>query len=326
MDVLYITPNSTDPLAFYRGTGPLRRMREQFKDFRYTDSKEVNWSNVAAHDMVFIQRPFRPEHLDIVKIANTWQVPVVADFDDWLGGLATSNPAYEAFQSNRGTFLDICSKVNGITVATQKLADLIEPHTKAPIKVVPNGYDPKLFPYTVKQIERNKIALWRGGNSHIEDLMSVKEEHAQLINDFPDWQFAFIHQQPWWLPQKENVKHISGMGIMEYMRAIHDLSPAVMYHPLTDTDFNRAKSMCSWLEASHARAAFVGPDFEEFDRTGINRYKKGEFYNTMSKLMLSTDLIANSIISSRETIKSSLTLEHTNKIRMEFFNEIVNNR
>lgn len=61
MKVLYVTPSSTDPLAFYRGTGPLRRMRQQYK-MDYTNVDQVSWAQIVAHDLVFMQRPFNAQH------------------------------------------------------------------------------------------------------------------------------------------------------------------------------------------------------------------------------------------------------------------------
>lgn len=322
MQVLYITPNSTDPLAFYRGTGPLRRMRQDISGFSYTDSKEVNWSTIVAYDLVFVQRPFKPEHLQIVELCNKWGVPVVADFDDLLSDLDTANPAYHAFMESRDSFIKIITQVNGIIVANDALGvRLKELGATCPIKTVPNAYDSRLFPYTEQLIERQKIILWRGGNSHVQDLMSIRDDHERLIADFPDWNFVFIGQDPWWLTKRDNIKLVNGMGILEYMHAIHTIAPAVMYHPLSDTLFNRSKSMCSWLEASHARAAFIGPDFEEFHRSGIVNYKQGEFYKTASELMNSIDRIRDSILTSRAHIAEHLELRVVNRLRHEFFRQ-----
>lgn len=324
MHILYVTPNSTDPLAFYRGTGPLRRMREDIPNFNYTDAKEVNWSTIVAHDLVLLQRPFRPEHLQIVELCNKWGVPVVADFDDLLSDLDTSNPAYQTFMESRDSFIAIVKRLDGIIVATDMLgARLKELGARCPIVTIPNAYDSRLFPYTDELLERQKIILWRGGNSHVQDLMSIRDDHERLIAEFPDWNFVFIGQDPWWLTKRENIKLVSGMGILEYMHAIHTIAPAIMYHPLTDTVFNRSKSMCSWLEASHARAAFIGPDFDEFNRDGINRYAQGGFYEVAASLMQSTDKIRDSILTSRAYISEHLELSVVNSMRYEFLNQIL---
>jgi hypothetical protein len=300
-------------------------MRQDNKNFDYVDAREVNWSTVVSGDMVLVQRPFRDEHWQIVDLCKKWGVPVVADFDDLLSDLATSNPAFEAFHKHRETFIKIVQNCSGITVATEHLQTMIKSYgATCPTRVIPNSYDSRLFPYTSNIIERNKIMLWRGGNSHVEDLQSIKNEHEQLIADFPDWNFVFIAQDPWWLTKRENIKYIGGMGIIEYMRSIHDMAPAIMYHPLTDTDFNRSKSMCSWLEAAHARAAFIGPSFEEFNRPGIHQYKQGTFYETASRLMNNTDMIRESILSARSYVAENLELAKVNKLRKAFYHEIIN--
>jgi hypothetical protein len=302
-------------------------MRQDYAGFDYIDTKEVNWSTICQGDLVFIQRPFKEEHWQIVEMCKKWGVPVVADFDDLLSDLSTSNPAFEVFNASKQSFLKIIKAVDGITVTTQYLGDkLAELGATCPIQIIPNAYDSQLFPYTKNVIERQKIILWRGGNSHVEDLMSIKDEHEALIKDFPDWNFVFLAQDPWWLTPRDNIKHVGGMGILEYMHAIHAMAPAIMYHPLTDTDFNRSKSMCSYIEAAHARAAFIAPDFEEFKRAGVQTYKQGEFYNVASKLMSSVDMIRDSILSARSYVAENLELREVNKLRYAFLNQILTHK
>ena len=318
MKILYATPNSTDAMAFYRGSLPLSQM-----GIDYTISKQISWSELKRHDLVFVQRPHSEDQLELVKMAKKWGLPVVVDFDDWLCDLPRANPAHHVFEGTRETFFEVMKLADGIMTATDHLANKCKEHNPN-VVVVPNAYDSKLFSYAAKWKERTKVVLWRGGNSHLEDLMNVKEDHDRLIKENPDWLFVFVAQDPWWLKPAENLKHIGGLGIIEFMQSIYDMAPAIMHHPLTDCDFNRSKSMCSWLEATHARAAFVGPDFEEFKRPGIVNYSS--LYESISELINNTEKIGKCIDESTKYIHENLTLKIVNKKRLEFFNAIVNNR
>jgi hypothetical protein len=324
MKLLYITPNSNDPLAFYRGTGPLCRMRQDYKDFDFTDGKDISWATVRAHDLVFIQRPYKPEHLDIMKICKKWNVPVVIDYDDWLLDLPESNLAVDAFNASKATVMEISKLADHVMVTTEKLKELMTHIDVTNVTVVPNAYDARLFPYRRHQMDRSKIFLWRGGNSHLEDLLSVREALDELIAKHQDWKFGFIAQHPWMLRPAHNLHFIGGMGIVEYMKFIHDSCPAIMSHPLKRSAFNEAKSMCSWIEATHARACFVGPNFQEFERPGLVTYEADNsesYFKAVDQLITNPGLLIPNMSLSEGEILSSLEIRAVNKIRYEVFNK-----
>lgn len=333
MKIAYITPDTSDPLAFYRGSGPLSAMRKSYENFDYEFLlADISWASLKKYDMIFIQRPFLPEHLEIVDMANKWNIPIVGDFDDWLYDLPTSNPAYRAFTKNKQNFVQILNGLDRITVATQKLADLVKIlllDQNKPIDVIPNAYDEKLFSkyrHNGNIKDRKMIFGWRGGNSHLEDLLSVKEDYLNLFASYPEWQFVFIAQTPWILDAHKfkNVQTADPLKIMEYFKALHDTAPTVMAHPLADNNFNRAKSMCSWLEATHARAAFIGPDFEEFQRDGITNYgSQKSFFDCATYFLDDPKRIVEKFWESEHYISKNLTLNIINEKRMQIFKALV---
>lgn len=333
MRVLLLTPNKTDPLAFYRASLPFTRMREDNSDFHFTCTGDFDWSVGIDHDLIYLHRPVEDSHMAICNIADRWNLPIIADFDDWFLDLDHSNPAKQFFDSRKDNFLRIINSksVRGIMVSTNKLKELIlgvlQDKSK-PIWVIPNAYDAKGFSYYRNEknlIERNKYVVWRGGNSHTADLLSVKLDFEKLFSDFPDWDFLFIAQYPWMFKTTgTNVKFIEPLGIAEFHRALHDLAPAIMTHPLSDSDFNRSKSMCAWIEATHARAAFVGPDFEEFNRNGIINYGKDKsFYEAIAGLISEPIKIRDAIFESDKTIQTELTLSKINRMRLDCFKSII---
>lgn len=333
MKIGYITPDETDALAFYRGSGPLSHLRKKVHDLEYEAMpNSISWASIRKYDLLFMQRPWLVEHLKIAELADKWNVPLVIDFDDWLMELPVSNPAYEAFNKNKKNIVQICNAASAIIVATNKLAELfktllIDPNK--PVVVVPNAYDVDLFKKyrNEKNIkDKKKIFAWRGGNSHMEDLLSVKQDYLNLFQSFPDWEFVFIAQHPWFLEAKApNVKTADALKIIEYFRALHDTAPAILAHPLADSDFNRSKSMCSWLEATHARAAFIGPDFEEFHRDGITNYN-GNFFEVAAELLNHPEKILINYEKSEKYIQENLTLDRVNAIRYSVFKQLLQTR
>lgn len=330
MKIFFATPSVTDPLSFYRGTDPLYRLQRDFSDIEILYDCEFNRRNCCEADLVFVQRPYNAEHLKILEICNEEQIPVVCDFDDWFIDLPTSNPAHGEFLVNKNNFINIVQKCNGFTAANDFLLELLRKINPAvPSLTVPNAYDvDKFIHYRNKHnvLERNKYVVWRGGNSHIADLLSVKADYEKLFREFPDWDFIFIAQHPFMFNVDgcTNVKVADGMKHIQYFKAIHNSAPAILCHPLTDCDFNRAKSMCSWLEATHARAAFVGPDFEEFKRPGTTLYNRDfSFYDAVKSLMTNPKKVGENIKASDEYVMENLTLKKVNIKREYFFKSVV---
>ncbi len=326
MKILYITPNSNDPLAFYRGSGVLGKMRKDYSDFEFTDGKDISWATVTSHDLVFIQRPYKSEHMEIIRICKKWCVPVVIDFDDWLFQLPESNLAVDAFDASRELFVEISKSADHVIVATEKLKELMERIDVTNVTVIPNGYDSRLFPYRHHEMDRSKIFLWRGGNSHLEDILSVAPAINELVAKHKDWVFGFIAQRPWMLAKADNLKFIGGMGIVEYFKFIHDTTPAIMSHPLKNCEFNEAKSMCSWLEATHARSCFVGPNFKEFDRSGVVQYavdSSEDFFRVVDKLITTPQLIVQNMRLSEAEIMGPLELRACNAERYKVFSKLI---
>lgn len=333
MKIAFITPDLADPLSFYRGAGPLCNLVKNYKDFDFTHiPNDITWASIKKFDAILLQRPCKPEYLQVCDLAEKWGIPIIGDFDDWLYELPQSNPAYLAFKKQQKTFVQILNSLNSIIVATEKLKELIKPlllDQNKPIHVVPNAYDVNLFKKYrhVKNVkEKKKIFAWRGGNSHLGDLNSVKQDYHNLFKSYLDWQFIFIAQPPWILDVTKfsNVQMADPLPVIEYFRAIHNTGISILAHPLEENEFNKAKSMCSWLEATHARAAFIGPDFEEFKRDGILNYGKNlSFFEAASKVLNDPTYMNELYYKSEMYIMKHLTLDIVNELRVKAFRELI---
>lgn len=327
MKSLVVSPRPTDALSFYRCIGPLRRLRETHP-FDFTQNSSLNWAVMAEYDNTFLHRPYTPEHVKIMDIAKNYGIKIWGDYDDWLLDLEYDNPAKGVFDSAKKDILHCKKNFDLLFVTTQRLKELCEGVGATNVVVAPNAYDHRLFPYArQKKAERTKICLWRGSNTHNQDLKSIMPALEKVIQENTDWQFVFVAYNPSWMMSQKysNVHYIGPKETLEYMRMIWEIAPLIMYHPLHDNDFNRSKSMCSWLEASHAGAAFVGPDFEEYSRPGIVKYQPGNsdsFYDAMSGLIKSKDAMINSIQDSAKYIHENLTLDHVNKIRWKALSQL----
>lgn len=323
MKILYITPNPADPLAFYRGSVPLASLRRHH-NVDYYAAVNVDWSHIINCDLVFMQRPYREQDLSVMKMAKQWKIPVVVDFDDWLYELPQDNPAFHVYNGNK--FHHQCAEMaDKVLVATEDMASLYMDKYGISCEVVPNAYcTDTLSPRSLT--DHSKIVLWRGSNSHDHDNMSVRMGWIELIKKHTDWQFCFINRPPWWLGfAPENVKVLQPYNVLEYMHVLHKIKPAIMTHPLTDCNFNRSKSMCSWIEASHAGAAFVGPAFREYQRDGITNYEAGNsesFFKAIDSLIMNPVSIIENAEKGQKAITSTLSLRRVNELRLKAFRSV----
>ena len=322
MKILYVSPNPTDALAFYRGTGPLSVMRKQY-DVEFTIGDAVSWAQIKMHDLVYMQRPFNSQHMQVVDMCKKWGTPMIADFDDWLYGLMNDNPAYHIYEQAKPVLEHVRATAKRISVSNPYMQGLYK-QLGTETTVIPNSYDSDMLTPADPE-DRNRVVLWRGGNSHMQDIFSVRSGFIRLIEENPEWQFYFLNVQPWWLGRDyDNVKAFPGMGLMEYMDFIQKAKPAIMTHPLKDDPFNRSKSMCSWIEAGHAGAAFVGPDFEEFNRPGSVTYAPDDgesFYNAIQGLINNPVNIIKNAKAIQSEILGPLSTRVVNETRFKLFCE-----
>jgi hypothetical protein len=78
------------------------------------------------------------------------------------------------------------------------------------------------------------------------------------------------------MPKKNTVVIEECLDIFEYHQMIAEMRPALMVVPLVNSDFNKAKSDCAFLEGTFAGAVVVAPDFqEEFSQSHCIKYSSG---------------------------------------------------
>lgn len=257
---------------------------------------------------------------------------IVCDYDDFLFDLKTDNPAWGTYTKNE-TVVESLKKIVDIAdvffVTTEDLKKEYEKRGAKRVVVIPNGYDSKLFSYAKDfNTDRRKIVLWRGSTSHVHDCVSVLSGYERLIEENQDWIFVFMNQYPWFLSKEhKNVSYIPGMETLDYFEKIYKMAPAIMTHPLSDCVFNRCKSMACFLEANHAGAAFVGPNFQEFARPGVTTYKPDDpnsFYESISSLLNNPNMVSKAIMTAKNHINNSLELGVLNKIREKEFVRLIN--
>jgi hypothetical protein len=299
-----------DGCSWYRALGPLRHLsRFAMPELEFVHiGANPTWSSFFNCDAVFIQRPHTQSALEWVEAARLAKVPVWLDADDDLFHVPPGHSAYFAFQRTQESLKRILEAVTVISVSTQALADTLRQYTQAEIFIIPNAVDETYIdPAPMRELDP-AFLTWRGSNTHREDMEIAKA----LMTD-------------------ENIKMHYWGALPPWVRGGHDmispwvpaslfphqlkLTPAgCLIVPLLDNKFNRAKSNCSWLEATWAGLATchftndITP-LPEFDKPGVL---------TLEQLRLSTpESLSIAQNRSLEYVLDNLTLSKVNEQRAE---------
>lgn len=335
INVAYVCGCAYDATSLYRMVGPIQELSSRLEgEVKFTELKEISWHILGFYDIFFMQRPYEKTHVDVITEAKRIGLPVWLDYDDDLLSVPSDNPAYDTYSKPevRKSFLQCISMADIVTVSTQTLADSIEAHRPIlknfpKIIVIPNAFNNYLFELKQNQHPREKIIMWRGSNTHVADIMSVKDDIKNIHKDFPEYSWLFMGQVPWMLRDvinKKNIIHIPSQNPIAYMGLLENIAPEVAIVPLVDSPFNRAKSNIAWQEAAVAGAVTVAPDFPEFDKMGIYKYRKDySFYNAVKDILESDQMYRDFAVSdSREEIKRNLLLSNVNKQRVDVIKEL----
>lgn len=332
MKILAVTHNGKDAHSFWRCMGPLSYLEKmtnhQIEITEKTYEKEdIYWSEILTHDMVYIHRPCTKNDLTVIHLAKLCNVPVWCDFDDWLFDLPSWNPVLN-FYGNPGTknYVAHClATCDVVSVTTSELYNRVR-KVNPNVIICPNAYRNDLFPYRKEELEpRNPIAVWRGSNTHDGDLISVQDGFKSLRGTV-----HFLGSPAWnvlaTMP-KDSYQTLTTQDFLIYFIHIYKIRPKVFIFPLADCLFNRCKSNIAWMEALHAGAICVAPEFPEWKLPGCVNYIPGDsesFANAVNSVFDMDDAIHQEQVKlAFDDMVGLYGIDAVNKIRLATLNSLL---
>jgi len=292
----------TDSVAFYR-INPFDDIPHI--DFqRWDPERPCTHSDLTRYDILFMSRPCQPKDLALLDYARKCGLKIWVDHDDDLFNIPEDNPAYGKYtpQVHR-TILEIASQADVLTTSTAYLkkvffslfAKLKVAHFPE-MRVIPNAIRDRFLKLPNRLIPRDssKIVLWRGSQTHEQDLWTVRKAVLAAAPKMKEegFKFVFLGYNPWFittLMERELWEYHTDVDPIIYLSNICHLIPAIGIYPLTDQLFNFSKSNIAWLEYTLAGAKTIAPKIDEFDKPGVQTYSTAdEFYlhlmNSMDNL------------------------------------------
>lgn len=320
--LLAVIPHAQDGTSFYRGIGPLSHMMRHYPvDVTFTDA--VDWTHLVGADVVFLQRPFRTDHENIVRMAKMMGRPVWVDWDDWILDVPAENPNQFAYTTEeiRSAIMFIAKHADAVTISTEKLASLFRPICPdQAVRVVPNAMDEGIASRRV-QPTANKQIVWRGGAGHARDLAMYGNQLIAVLREHPDWKITFMGWNPWFLTDelhKDQFKIMPGVDIVLYHDLLRGLNPALVIVPLDTGDFARSRSCIAALEGAWAGAAIIAPQSEEWLAPGIMNYRTpDDFADTLRWAIAHEASLGTRSDCTWDWVKGTRLISHTNVARYE---------
>lgn len=316
-NIATFVPAEPDGCAFFRGLGVLGELRHYDINTKRMYGK-VSWMDIADCDIGFMQRPYTPQHLELAKLIKQ-QMPLWVDYDDLLTAIPESNPAYATYATAevQDAIQNILCLADVITVSTQALKNELSKTDGLDIRVIRNAYNDYRLPTESNILDRKQsVVLWRGTNSHVGDLFSVKDALDELIRSHPGVRFVFLGLVPWMLDLKPtNIDLVAEQNMYDYHRLLGNINPDVVIVPLEDNTFNQCKSNIAWLETARSGAHVIARPWDEWMVPNV------QHYNTEFFAAVDAALLDDKTLRGWNYVKRNLMLSNINKQRAEIVDE-----
>lgn len=256
--------------------------------------------------------------------------PCLVDYDDLVHATRPVNPGYRSFHPNSeyNKFnIEAFKYYDGLTVSTDYLEQYYRKYTKK-IYILPNSMDMKDRDYwatydysdspTYKK-EPNEIRLgWSGSASHWENLSYIAPVIIDIMKNHDNVTFYMtgLFGDDLWVDAPDNVKarihKVPFVPLKEYGKMLNSMHLDIGLAPLTDCEFNRAKSNLRLLEYGATKIATVASDVHPY-RTLKNEVQLctelSEWYMAIEKLIVDKSLREQYATKLYNKVKKDYTVE-----------------
>jgi hypothetical protein len=332
--ILFLNPDRAHTCSFYRSGGIVKDLRHQLDSNYVIDviswpDLPTDWQMLSNYDLFMIQRPYPSSAVALCEHVKQMRIPLWLDYDDNLFNVAPENRAWQVFDDPKikSQVKRMIQIADVVSVTNEDLKAAYLPMNKNTV-VIPNAFNDTLFDVNRELPERYKTVVWRGSDTHIYDIMKYSPAISQCTNDNPEWEFAYMGYNPWFMAGKngetpKNTNFIRAMDIMDYMQAGFELRPSVIQVPLHDNIFNRCKSNISFIEGAYWGAMSIVPEFWG-EIPGTLSYNSLETYYEALRSVVAgeVDCVAQNKLG-WEFVKDNLLLSKINKLRVEVIKNLV---
>lgn len=325
-NILFLTPDKSDPCSFYRCGGIARDLEKKSDHIITTinwNQVSLDWQFLSSFDIVMLQRPFTKTAEQLCQYIKNMGKPLWVDYDDNLFAVNPENRTYMTYNAPdvQENIKSILKLADVVSVPLEYLRSAYGPYNKN-LVVIPNAFNDDIFKRPDILKKRTKTVVWRGPGDHIYDLMTFGKEINRCAEGFPDHEFIFMGYYPWFLSETQNKGYLPCLDIIMYHHKLVELAPMAMHVPLHDNTFNRSRSNTAYLEITQAGGVCINPDW--WSVPGSVPYTDVASYYEALRSVLSgeIDIEVNNRMA-QEYINDCLRLSQVNVLRLNVLNELL---
>jgi glycosyltransferase involved in cell wall biosynthesis len=324
-----LKPPQPNGCAWYRCYLPMRELK---KDKYETGMGVPGFSekhglgilipdNKAIHgwDVIVLKLVMLEKYVENVTKAKEMGQKIVIDLDDHMEGLEKSNLAYhmtspeKSSKNNRDHYLKIIELSDALTTSSPFLKDFYEKkHPGKPVFLVRNGID--LERWNVRKSFSGHIPTygwvgatpWRSNDleiltPHFSDFIiknKLKFHHSGAIKNAPAVDKKIMLDKKYF--SSEPMK-----PILEYPSLFRKIDVGIV--PLSNVDFNRAKSFIKGLEYVASGIPFIASNLPEYEYLAENGV--GRIASTPEEWILHAEELMNPKLRERERLENRRIVE-----------------
>ena len=324
MKILFLVYNRTDACSFYRSGGIIhdleKRTNHEISILEWKDAN-LDWQSIPKYDIIMMQRPYTEQALNLCVYLKNFNVKIWVDHDDNLFEVNPENKMVQFYDNptTQNIIKQIIQLADVVSVTNEYLRCYLN-KLNDNIWIIPNAFNDHLLKRR-KFEAREDVALWRGGHTHIYDIMCYQEPINSMAKKYEDWKFVFVGYSPWVLESTPNKSNSKETDIISYFNVINKLKPSVMHIPLHNNTFNRCKSNIAFIEGTYAGAVCVVPDWWN-EPIGMSYSNQGDYRNALDAVMSGDINIERTNNLAWEYIMDCLPLSKVNNERIKLIKSL----
>lgn len=307
--------------SYWRANGVYQQLEKDGLIKLAISNYDATWTKLMRYDVAIFQRPMTRFAAKQVFYAKDMMTKAILDFDD-LNYIPPTHPVYKPYTEmySESDFFKMMLSADVVQVSTPYLKNHYLQYNQN-IHVVPNSLND--YNLKIRKFKNSKQAILRLGAHHEEDVYYFKDEIIEVFNAHPDWKLHVMGSNPIYLRNEiPNYVFVADFDIHDYLAYNLNSATSAVVVPLIDSEFNRAKSNISWIEATMFGGCALTPSF--LPDTKSFQYTDKESFKEQLILMLENEEARQEKYSeSVALIESKYLLSQTNKQRMEIINNLM---
>lgn len=321
-------PIDNGATSYHRVIQPLFEMMQQGHPVQFLGTQAEQPDQYKWADVLYIQCLYAPDAYKFYAEQKKNGKRIILDFDDDYINIPKDSPEQtEVIDKNTGevfrypsymrsVFVQMFIQLaDAVVVTTEALKQLYSTWTKN-IVVIPNCVSREMRRDKPKTENSKVKVLWTGSNSHLPDLMLLKEPMQKLFKTHGE-KFEF-HLQGGLnfseiFPEIPITTH-GPVEFGEYLNVIQDINPDIALGPLQRNSFNSGKSNLKYLQMTLMESAFVASNYGPYTtiddgQDGMLCKNEDDWYNKISYLIDHPEACKKMVKNANKYVDSCFMLE-----------------